>query len=147
MCFKQLFCIIAKTLIVFCEMNFVFLNSCYIINLYVILDRIIVLYMCLILLNVISHVNAINFVSVSVWFVILSCNFLTCNSHFNFVFICNSKIRMFVFEVNCISFRLIVVCMLNFFELLFRWINLYFVEKKIVSWRRDHVVKTIEIDF
>ena len=38
-------------------------------------------------------------------------------------------------------FRLIVVCMLNFFEFLFRWISSYFVEKKIASWRRNHVVK------
>ena len=139
--FKQLFCIIVKTLIVFCEINFVFLNSCHIIDSYVILDRIIVLYMCLTLLNVTFHVNAINFVSVNVWFVILFCNFLTCDSHFNFVFICNSKIRIFVFEINCISFKLIVVCMLNFFELLFKWISSYFVEKKIASWRRNHVVK------
>ena len=140
--FKQLFCIIVKALIVFCEINFVFLNSCHIIDSYVIFDRIIVLYMCLTLLNVTFHVNAINFVSVNVWFVILFCNFLTCDFHFNFVFICNSKIRMFVFEINCIFSKLIVICMLNFFELLFRWISLYFVEKKIASWRRNHVVRT-----
>ena len=64
--FKQLFCIIVKALIVFCEINFVFLNSCHIIDSYVIFDRIIVLYMCLTLLNVTFHVNAINFVSVNV---------------------------------------------------------------------------------
>ena len=128
--FKQLICIIAKALIVFCEINFVFLSSCHIIDLYVIFDQNLVLYMCLILLNVIFYVNAINFVSVNVWFVILFCNFLTCDFYFNFVFICNFKIRMFIFEINCISFKLIVVCMLNFFEFLFKWINLYFVEKK-----------------
>ena len=138
---KQLFCIIVKALIIFCEINFVFLSSCYIIDSYVIFDRIIVLYMCLTLLNVILHVNAINFVSANVWFVILSCNFLTCDFHFSFVFICNSKIRISVFEINYISFKLIVVCMLNFFELLFKWISLYFVEEKIVSWRRNHVIK------
>ena len=129
-------------MIVFCETNFVFLNSCHIIDSYVILDLIIVLYMCLILLNVTFHVNAINFVSVNVWFVILSCNFLTCDSYFNFVSICSFRIRMFVFEINCISSKLIVVYMLNFFEFLFRWINSYFVEKKIALWRRNHVVKT-----
>ena len=113
---KQLFCMIAKALIVFCEINFVFLSSCHIIDSYVIFDRIIVLYMCLTLLNVIFHVNAINFVSVNVWFVILFCNFLTCDFYFNFVSICNSKIRISVFEINCIFFKLIVVCMLNFFR-------------------------------
>ena len=140
--FKQLFYMIAKALIVFCEINFVFLNSCHIIDSYVIFDRIIVLYICLTLLNVIFHVNTINFVNVNVWFVILFCNFLTCDFYFNFVFICNFKIQMFVFEINFIFFKLIVICMLNFFELLFRWINLYFVEKKIASWRRNYVVKT-----
>ena len=145
--FKQLFCMIAKALIVFCETNFVSLSSCHIIDSYVIFDRIIVLYMCLTLLNVTFHVNAINFVSVNVCFVILSCNFLTCDLHFNFVSICNSRILMSVFEVNCIFFRLIVVCMLNFFELLFKWISSYFVEEKIASWRRDHAVKIIGVDF
>ena len=129
-----------KALIVFCEINFVFLNSCYIIDSYIILDRIIALNMCLILLNVTFYVNAINFVN-DVWFVILFYNFLTCDFHFNFVFICNSKIWMFVFEINCIFFTFIVACMLNLFELLFRWISSYFVEKKIASWRRNHVVK------
>ena len=57
---------IVKALIDFCETNFVSLSSCHIIDLYVILDQIIVLYMCLTLLNVILHVNAINFVSASV---------------------------------------------------------------------------------
>ena len=107
---KQLFYMIAKALIVFCEIDFVFLSSCYIIDSYVIFDRIIVLYMCLTLLNVILYVNAINFVSANVWFVILSCNFLTCDFHFNFVSICNPRIRMSVFEINEIDFQRSVDC-------------------------------------
>ena len=106
-----------------------------------IFDLIIVLYMCLTLLNVTSHVDAVNFVSASVWFVILFWIFLTWDSHFNFVFICNSKIRMFVLSVNCIFSKLIIVCILNFLKLLLKWISSYFVEKKIASWRRNHVVK------
>ena len=58
-----MFCIIVKTLIVFCEINFVFLSLYYIIELYIIFDRIIVFYMCITLLNVMFHINALNFVS------------------------------------------------------------------------------------
>ena len=111
--FKQLFCMIAKTLIVFCEINFVFLSSCYIIDLYMILDRIIVLYMCLTLLNVTLYVNAINFVSVNVWFVILSCNLLTCDFHFNFVSICNPRIRMSVFELSKSIFSVLLAAFMQ----------------------------------
>ena len=64
--FKQLFYITAKALIAFYEINFVFLNSSHTIHLYVIFDRIIVLYICLILLNVTFYVNAINFVNVNI---------------------------------------------------------------------------------
>ena len=90
----------------------------------------------------IFHVNAINFVNVKIWFVILSCSFLTCNFYFNFIFICDFKLWMWILKTNCIFFKLIVICMLTFFKLWFNWINLYFVKKKIVSWRRNHVLKT-----
>ena len=118
------------------------LNSCHIIDLYVIFDLIIVLYICLLLLNETFYVNAINFVNVNVWLIILFCSFSIWDSHFNFVSICNSKIRIFVFEMNRISFKLIIVFMLNFFELLLKWINSYFVDENVISWRRNYVVKT-----
>ena len=49
---------------------------------------------------------------------------------------------MSILKIDYISFKLIIVSLLNFLRLLFKWISLYFVEKKFVSWRRNHVVKT-----
>ena len=102
--------------------------------------------MCLILLNVIFHINVDNFVNARVWLIILFCNFLTYNFYFHFLWICSFKIRLFVFTIDSISFKLTVACMLSFFEFLLKCINLYFVEKKVVSWRRNHVWK-ISCDF
>ena len=83
-----MFCIISKELMVFCEISFVSLSSCYIIDSYVIFDLITVLYMCLTLLNETFHVNAINFVNANVWLIILSWSFSIWGSQFNFVSIC-----------------------------------------------------------
>ena len=116
-------------------------NSGYIIKSYIIFNLIIALNICLLLLNKTFYVNTINFVNVNIWLIILFCNLLTCSFYLNFVFICNSKIRILIWNINHISFKLIPIFLSNFYEFLLKQINPYFVNRNIISCRRNHVLK------
>ena len=96
-------------------------------------------FVCVFLFNETFYMNAINFFDVNVWLIILIFNFLIYNFYFNFVFICNFKIRIWLLKINRIFFKLITVFKWN---LLNFYLNKSIVNENVISWRRNRVLKT-----
>ena len=61
----------------------------------------------------------------------LNCIFLTYDFQRSFLLMCNFNIFMFIFNFLTISFKLIVIIILNRFKLRMKYINLYFFETKV----------------
>ena len=114
------------------------LRVCQTVESKIIVDLTTAVYTHLVFIKEASHVDAEIFVSVNDCLVIFFWIRLTCESHFSVVSIWSSSTRISVFEVTMLLTILIVVCMLNFFEFLDRWINWYFVDAKTTSCRNAH---------
>ena len=84
--------------------------------------------MYLILLNETFLVNTVSFVDANVELIIVFCNFVTCNFHFNFVFICNFKIKISILKMRRISFKLITH--IEFFWISIEMNQFIFCERK-----------------
>ncbi len=79
-----------------------------------------------------------NFVKIMICFVIFFEIFRTCESHFNRVSICTSRIRMSILDWIVFESILIVIVMSNFFEFLMKWISSYLIEANTNLCRIAH---------
>lgn len=114
MILRHLFCSIASLSFM---LIFFFFDICHTEKTYIIIERITKMYITRVVLKMIFQIDVEIFVKIINCLIIFFWIFLTCESHFNLMFICKFSTRMFVFDLTTLLFMLIMTIMLNFFEL------------------------------
>ena len=100
----------------------------------IILNLIIIEYICLAFANVVSQIKISSQLSISILMTWSASIWQRCKSHHSFMFSCTSRTCMFNFNfiIKFSMYKLTV--MLNLFDLWVKCVNLYFFEANVASW-------------
>jgi hypothetical protein len=88
------------------------------------------------------HVEIEIFERIINWLIIFLWIFRTFDFHLNLMLICSLNTQMLIFEKIVMKSMMIVIILLNLFELRVKWINLYLVETNTISCRIAHFSQT-----
>ena len=113
-------------------------DVCHVTTAYIIADRTIELYTCLALFSVTPHVETAVIDSALHCDFILILTSLIWGSQRSLPSICSSNTRILAFDFVVIESRSTLTLILNFSELLVRWISSYFFDANVASWVSAH---------
>ena len=135
---RHLFCIVSRVLTWDRLLSRRSRNVCYVTAAYVIADRTTELYTCLALFSVASHVETAVIDSALHYDFILVLTSLIWDSQRSLSSICSSNTRILAFDFVVTEPRSTLILILNFSELLIRWISSYFFDANVASWVSAH---------